>query len=170
MAEVSPVITFLLILVFLGCSMVLLSSTIAWLSVEFSGPIPHTLGFVLGIFSLINSILAIMMIGITNLRKMLGFVFMVSSATTLLASIALFVLWVMEYVEFCNTCSEPEQTMSCVDLCDDECCFKDTSQPLAILFVIFSALVLVSSLVGVIVAIPYIRYSSNTDRNSVKKR
>ena len=163
------IIACMLSVIFLMISLVLLSSIIAWLSLEFSGPIPHALGFILGIFSLADAVLAVFMIGIARIRRTLAFVFMASSAITLLASLSLFIPWLVEYLNFCDACLEEELTNSCVSMCQDECCFTDMSRPLALVFVIFSALVLLLSLVGVVVAIPYVRYSVDTS-SSIKKR
>lgn len=162
------IIACLLSAIFLVSAMVLLSSIIVWISLEFSGPIPHALGFILGILSLINCILSIVMIGVTRIRRTLAFVFLITSAVSLLAGIALFIPWVLKYASFCEECGE--QTPDCVNTClEVECCFTSTSRPLAIIFVVFSALVLLASIVGVTLAIPYMRYS-NDDDNSMKKR
>ncbi len=160
--------TALLSVVFLLGSMVLLSAVIVWLSLNFSGPIPHALGFILGVLALVNSVLSILMVGVAKIRKVLAFVFLIASGISLLASIALLIPWAVEYASFCEECEEVEQTMSCLDACEDECCFRASSKPLAIIFVAFSALILAASLVGVIIAVPYLKYSD--DRDSIKRR
>lgn len=157
--------------IFLLSAMVLLSCIIAWLSLEFSGPIPHALGFILGILALVNSVLSIVMIGVARIRRSLAFIFLITSAISLLAGIALFIPWMLVYATFCEECDETEQTIDCLNAesCPDECCFSQTSRPLALIFVVFSALVLLASIVGVTIAVPYMRYSSSED-SSMKKR
>ena len=173
MSKISLLVTSIACLVavsFLLCGMVLLSSIIVWLSVEFSGPIPHALGFILGLLSLLNCVLAILMIGLAKVRKAFAVVFVIANVLSLLASVALFIPWVILYSEFCEGCTEPEISPSCIQECSDEpeCCFRDTSRPLAVIFVVFSALCLLLSVVGVCVAVPYLRY--RCDAESTKRR
>lgn len=150
------------------CAMVLLSTIVAWLSVEFSGPLPHALGFILGVLSLLNAILAIFMMGLDTLRRSFAFLLLVSSTVSLIAGVALMVPWVISYSSFCEECQEPELTSACVEGCEDECCFRGVSVPLALVFLAASALVVVTSLGGVGVAIPYARRGSSSE--SAKKR
>ena len=46
-----------------------------------------------------------------------------------------------------------------MESCNDECCFTDLSMPLAIIFIVFTAVTLLSSMVGVGVAVPYLWYA-----------
>lgn len=155
------IVTCLIAAIFILNSMFLLSSIIAWISVEFSGPIPHALGFILGILSLINAILSILMVGVERIKKSVALVFISTCIITFLASIGLFVPWVISYASFCQECSEPQQTFTCINECNDECCFMDTSRPLAIIFIVFSALTLLCSIVGICVAVPFLLYTSS---------
>lgn len=152
--------------IFLVSAMVLLSAIIIWISLEFSAPIPHALGFILGILSLINSIIAIMVIGVPRIRKTVAFIFLVTSAVSLLAGSALFIPWVLEYTKFCEDCGE--ESLDCVSTCPSECCFTDKSRPLAFTLLVFSAIIIFMSIVGVAVAVPYMRY--NSDNNYTKHR
>lgn len=145
------------------CAMVLLSSIIAWISVHFSGPLPHILSFILGLLSLLNGIVTIFMIGITRFKKKVAITSLIVNIVTLLASIALFIPWVMEFESFCKSCSEPQQTQTCIDVCQDECCFIDMSRPIALVMVVFSAFTLLASFVGIVCAAIYLRFSSNSD-------
>lgn len=146
-------------ILFLLSSMFLLSSIITWLSLEFSGPLPHIVGFVIGILSLFDAFIAILMIGISHMRKSLGFIFMIMSVITLLTSIGLLVPYILSFTAFCNECNQIEQTSECVDTCSDECCFTDLSMPLAITFITCSCVALFSSLLGLSVSVPYIWYT-----------
>ena len=160
------VIASVISVIFLASAMVLLSTVIIWISLEFSGPIPHALGFILGILSLINSIVLIVVIGVPRIRKTLAFIFLVTSAVSLLAGAALIIPWVLEYTKFCDDCGE--QTPDCVNNCPQECCFTDQSRPLAITFMALSAIVILMSIVGVAISVPYMRF--NTDDNYTKQR
>lgn len=144
---------------FLISAMFLLSSIIVWLSVDFSGPLPHILGFVIGVLSLLDAFTAILMMGFSQMRKSLGFIFMIMTVITVLASVALLVPYILSFTTFCSDCVEMELTQECVDACDDECCFKNFSMPLAIIFISCSGVTLVSSLLGFSVAVPYIWYA-----------
>ncbi len=146
-------------ILFLLAAMFLLSSIIIWLSIDFSGPLPHILGFVLGILSLLDALTAILMIGVSQMRKSLGFIFLIMSVVSLLASIALLVPYILSFTTFCNDCTEIELTQECVDACNDECCFMNYSMPLAIIFITCSGVTLLSSLLGFSVAVPYIWYA-----------
>ena len=150
---------------FLLSSMFLLSSIIVWLSLEFSGPLPHILGFVVGVISLLDAFIAILMIGIPHLRKTLGFVFLIASVVSLFASIALLVPFILSFTTFCGDCTQMEHTLECVQACNDECCFTNLSLPLAIVFIVFTAITLLSSLAGIAVAVPYIWYAYNAPDN-----
>ena len=173
MAKISmPVVftTYLVAASFLLSAMALLSSIIAWLSLEFSAPIPHALGFILGILSLVNAVLIILMQGIDKWQRTLALVAMLTSAISLLASVALFIPWVIVYVNFCENCEEEPQTMSCLNSCEqDECCFPDAGRPLAILFLAFSALVILTSLVSVVVTVLYVRHEDSDGKSAKKK-
>ncbi len=146
-------------ILFLLSAMFLLSSIIIWLSVEFSGPLPHILGFVVGILSLFDAFTAILMIGVSHMRKSLGFIFMIMSVITLLATVALLVPYILSFTAFCSDCDQTELTQECVEACNDECCFTNLSMPLAIIFIACSGVALLSSLLGFSVAVPYIWYA-----------
>ena len=146
-----------------------LSSIIAWISVDFSGPLPHAIGFVLGVLSLVNAIIMIIMIGgASRIRKILAFLLLITSAVTLLTSTVLFIMWITSFLNFCDNCLEPELTYSCVDACNDECCFRDISRPLALVFILFSALTVLCSLAGIGIAVSCIRFVNES--NPSKKR
>ena len=141
---------------FLVSSMVLLSTIITWLSIEFSGPLPHLLGFAIGILSLIDAVVLLLLMGLSNLRKTMGFLSLILTVVTLLASIALLIPFLIYFTNFCEDCTQEEQTQDCVDSCVYECCFKDMSRPILIVFIAFSALALFSSIVGVLVSVSYL--------------
>lgn len=144
---------------FLLSSMFLLSSIITWLSVEFSGPLPHILGFVLGMLSLLNAFISILLIGISHWSKTLGFVYLLACVVSLLASIGLLIPFILSFLSFCGDCTQTELTFECIQACNDECCFTNLSMPLAIIFIVFSAISLLSSLAGIAAAVPYIWYA-----------
>ena len=141
---------------FLISSMVLLSTIITWLSIKFSGPLPHILGFAIGILSLIDAIVLLFLIGVRNLRQTMGFLSLISTVITLLASVALLIPFLIYFTNFCEDCTQEEQTQDCVDSCFYECCFRDMSRPILIVFIAFSALALFSSIVGVLVSVSYL--------------
>ena len=138
-------------------SMVLLSTIITWISVEFSGPLPHLLGFAIGILSLIDAIALLLLIGLKNLRQTLGFISLILTVVTLLVSIALLIPFLISFANFCEDCTQEEQTMDCVNMCFGECCFRDMSRPILIVFIAFSALALFSSILGILVSASYLR-------------
>ncbi len=119
-----------------------------WLSVDFSGPLPHDimLGFLLGILSLVDVVSAIL---IARIRKTLGYVFAAMCAVTLVASITLSIPWIIAYGSFCYDCTEQEQTLWYVEECDDECCFTVSSRPIAVIFIVFSVLTMLCGFIGV---------------------
>ena len=149
----------LTVALYLVSSMVLLSTIIAWISVDFSGPLPHLLGFAVGILSLIDVIALLLLIGLKNLRQTLGFLTLILTVITLLVSIALLIPFLISFANFCEDCDLEEKTMDCVDLCYDECCFRDMSRLISIVFIAFSALALFSSILGVLVSVSYLRFS-----------
>lgn len=137
-------------------SMVLLSTIITWISVKFSGPLPHLLGFAVGILSLIDAVALLLLIGLKSLRQTLGFLTLILTVVTLLVSIALLIPFLISFVSFCEDCTQEEETMDCVNSCFGECCFRDMSRPILIVFIAFSALALFSSILGVFVSASYL--------------
>jgi len=148
---------------YLISAMVLLSSIIAWLSLEFSPLLPSALAFVIGLLSLLSSFLAILMVGISHLRRILGFVFLALTVVTLLASIGLLTPYAIQFQTFCNDCDQVEHTIQCVDNCNDECCFTEMSMPLALIFITFSAVSLLTSVAGIAVATAHLFFSRMSD-------
>ncbi len=165
--SVVGVISVVQLLGYLVCSMVLLSSIIAWISIHFSGPLPHVACFVLGLFSLISAIATILMLGVDQMKKMVTIGTLVCNIVTFVAGICLFIPLVISYDGFCSSCSEPEQTPACLDACSDECCFLDSSRPLALVMVVFSILVVLSASVGIVCSSLYLTFS---DVDNSKRR
>ena len=149
---------------YLICAMVLLSSIIAWISIHFSGPLPHVVCFVLGVLSLICAVSTILMLGVDQFKKIVTAVTLICNIVTLIASICLFVPLALMYNGFCENCTEPEQTQACIDACSDECCFIDSSRPLALVMVIFSALVMLAAVVGIVCSALYLRFSDDDSK------
>ena len=151
---------------YLISSMMLLSSIIAWLSLNFSSAVlPSALAFVIGFLSLVGSFLAILMVGISHLRRILGFVFLALTIITLLACIGLLTPYAIDFQTFCNDCSRlyTEHTIQCVENCNDECCFTDMSMPLVLIFITFSAVSLLTSIVGIGVAVAHLFFTRRSD-------
>lgn len=151
---------------YLISSMMLLSSIIAWLSLDFSSAVlPSALAFVIGFLSLVGSFLAILMVGISHLRRILGFVFLALTIITLLACIGLLTPYAIDFQTFCNDCSRlyTEHTIQCVENCNDECCFTDMSMPLVLIFITFSAVSLLTSIVGIGVAVAHLFFTRRSD-------
>ena len=170
MAQKVPVVVVVLASIVAGfyliSSMMLLSSIIAWLSLDFSSAVqPSALAFAIGFLSLVSSFLAILMVGISHLRRILGFVFLALAVITLLASIGLLTPYAIDFQTFCNECSRlyTEHTIQCVENCDDECCFTDMSMPLVLIFITFSAVSLLTSIVGIGVAVAHLFFTRRSD-------
>ena len=149
---------------YLLCAMVLLSSIIAWISIDFSGPLPHITCFVLGVLSLITAISTILMMGMDQLQKAVTMVTMICNIVTLVAGICLFVPLVLAYGSFCEDCMEAEKTQACIDACQDECCFFDSSRPLALVMMVCSVLVILAAGVGVVCSALYLRFNDNDSK------
>ena len=149
-ASIVGVVSVVQLLGYLVCSMVLLSSIIAWISVHFSGPLPHVACFILGLLSLITAIATILMLGVDQMKKVVTVGTLVCNIVTLIAGICLFIPLAVTYDGFCGSCTEQERTQACLDACSDECCFLDTSRPLALVMVIFSVLVILAAVVGIV--------------------
>jgi len=146
-------------ILFLLSSMCLLSSIIVWLSVDFTGPLPYILGFLVGVLSLFVSFIGILMIGVSHMRKILGYFFLLMSIVTLIASAAVLVPFILSFTTFCTECEQAEQTVECVQACDDECCFTYLSFPLAVTFIAVAGVAVLSSLLGITVSLPYIWFA-----------
>ena len=149
-------IAILTVAFYLISSMVLLSTIITWISVEFTGPLPHLLGFAIGILSLIDAVALLLLIGLKNMRQTLGFLSLILTVVTLLVLIALLIPFLISFANFCEDCTQEERTVDCVESCFDECCFRDMSRPILIVFVAFSALALFSSILGILVSASYL--------------
>ena len=143
--------------VYLLCSMALFSSIIAWIALDFSSNIAAPLAFVVGFLSLLGAVIGILMEGVTRIRRCLGFTFLILAVAIILTSIGLLIPFILLYNggnssfigEFCDDCEQfGKRTQACVDICDDECCFTDMSEPLAIVLVAASGLSLVASVIG----------------------
>ena len=154
--------------IYLLCSMVLLSSTVAWISLEFTPTLAGPLGFAIGILSLFAAIIGILMEGVTRITRCLGFTFLVLTVTLILVSIGLLVPFVLLYNganqsligEYCDDCEQfGKKTQTCVDNCDDECCFTDMSEPLATVLIAAAGLSLLTSVVGLGTAIAHLFFS-----------
>ena len=93
---------------------------------------------------------------------------MILTVAVILASVGLLVSFFLFYHdgnaslvgEFCDDCDQfGRRTQTCVDDCDDECCFTDTSEPLAIAFVAAVGLSLVASVVGLGTAVAHLCFA-----------
>lgn len=151
---------------YLICAMVLLSSIIAWISIHFSGPLPHVVCFILGLLSLTSAVSTILMLGVDQFRRVVTTVTLIFNAVTLVVGICLFVPLAVMYNGFCQDCTQPEQTQACINDCADECCFIDSGRPLLLVMVIFSVFVLLAAAVGIICSALYLRF----DDDDSKKR
>lgn len=141
---------------FLLSSMILLSTIITWLSVEFSGPLPHLLGFIIGILSFVCAIAFLLLIGLKQYRQTFGFISLILTVVTFLASIALLIPLLITFSSFCEDCTALEQTQDCVDTCIYECCFRDMSRPILIVLIASSLLATLSCLLGLVVSLSYL--------------
>ncbi len=159
---------------YLLCAMALLSSIIAWISLEFDLQYAAPLAFVVGLLSLASGIMAILMVGISRLKQVLGFVFLALTILVVLASIGLGLLFGLQYVgddddivsgNVCDDCDhQGMETRQCVDQCSDECCFTDKSDPLAIVFLAGAGTALLASIVGIGVAVLHLHFAFRAKR------
>ena len=155
-------------IIYLICSMVLLSSIIAWISLDFSPTLAGPLAFVTGTLSLAAAVVGILMEGVTRLRRGLGFLFLLLNVGTILTTIGLLVPFVLIYnggssdfiALFCDDCDQfGEKTQVCVDKCNDECCFTDMSEPLAVILTAFTGGSLLASVLGVGASVAHLVYA-----------
>ncbi len=157
---------------YLLCAMALLSSIIAWISLEFDLQYAAPLAFVVGFLSLAAGVVAILMVGISRLKQFLGFVFLAITVLVILASIGLGLLFGLQYVgdkedivsgNICDDCDhQGMQTQRCVDQCSDECCFTEKSDPLTIIFLAATGTALLASIVGLGVAVLHLYFAFKT--------
>lgn len=141
---------------FLVSSMILLSTIITWLSVNFSGPLPHLLGFAIGVLSFADAVALLLLIGIKKHRQTLGFISLILTVITFLVSVALLIPLLVSFASFCEACTAVEQTQDCVDTCIYECCFRDLSRPILIVLIASSCLAAISCLLGIAVSLSYL--------------
>lgn len=162
---------------YLLCAMALLSSIIAWISLEFDLEYAAPLAFTVGLLSLAAGIVAILMVGISRLKQLFGFIFLMLTVLIMLTSIGLGVLFGLEYIgdkddlvsgNVCDDCDhQGMDTQLCVDQCSDECCFTDKSDPLAIIFLAGAGTALIASVVGLGVVVLHLYFAF---RSGVPKR
>ena len=175
-----PVVTLVVLVstIYLICSMVLFSSIIAWISLEFSTSLAAPLAFIVGVLSLIAAIVGILMEGVARIRRCLGFTFLVLTVALILTTIGLLVPFVLIYNggntsligEICGDCDDfGKRTQTCVDDCLDECCFTDMSEPLVILLGASTGLSLVASVIGLGTAIAHLFFAFRLPSNSGKR-
>lgn len=146
-------------------SMALLSSAVAWISLDFTPSFIAPLAFIVGVLSLLTAIVGILMEGVTRITQWLGFTFFIMTATLILVSIGLLVPFVLIYNggndslirEYCNDCEQfGSKTQTCVDNCDDECCFTDLSETLAVILFVGAGTSLLTSIFGLGAAIAHL--------------
>lgn len=148
--------------------MALFSSIIAWLSLDFSVNLAAPLAFIIGFLSLISAIVGILMEGVAHIRRCLGFTFLVLTVALILTSVGLLLPFILLYNggnesligEICSDCDQfGKRTQTCVDDCEDECCFTDMSELLATVFVAFTGLSLVASVIGLGTAVVHLFFA-----------
>ena len=150
-------------IIYLICAMVLFSSIIAWLSLEFTAALPAAMAFIVGTLCLVTAILGTIMFGGKDTRDLFTALFILFSVFVLLASIGLLPPFTSEFYssssnhslgETCSDCSElygNNASVECVRDCNDECCFTDFSSPLVRLLFGFVIVALVVSFIGIFV-------------------
>ena len=150
------------------CSMVLISSGVAWISLQFTPTITAPLAFGVGSLSLLAAIVGILMEGVTRFTRCLGFTFLTLTASLILVSVGVLIPFVLLYNganesligEYCYKCEQyGRRTQTCVDNCDDECCFTDTSETLATVIIAGAGVSLLTSIVGLGTAIAQLFFS-----------
>jgi hypothetical protein len=160
------------------CSMALFSAAVAWISLDFSSTLAAPLAFVVGFLSFLAAVVGILMEGVTRITRCLGFTFLTLTVALILTSIGLLVPFVLIYNggsesligEFCDGCDQfGKRTQTCVDDCDDECCFTNMSEPLAMVLIASAGLSLVTSVVGLGTAIAHLFFSFRLPPQSHKR-
>ena len=168
-------------IIYLICAMVLYSSIIAWLSLEFTAALPTAMAFIVGTLCLITAILGTIMFGGKDTRDLFTALFILFSVFVLLASIGLLPPFTSAFYssssdhslgDTCNDCAElygNDAPMECVRDCNDECCFTDFSSPLVRLLFVFVIVALVVSFIGLIVGAIhcyFVRRDYGKDKNT----
>lgn len=144
------------------CAMVLISSIIAWLSLQFSSALPSALAFVVGVPCLICAIFSILMLGLPRHAGIFGTIFLILNIFIVLASAGLITPFILSYnhdmlTDIGTICTEcrytGNHTTVCVNNCLDECCFTEFSAPLTRVFLSFTGIAMVVSAVGVFIGL-----------------
>ena len=149
----------------LVCAMVLFSSIIIWLSLEFTAPLPSALAFVVGIPCLLCSVMAILMLGVRRHNSIFGTIFLILAVVIIIAGVSILVPFALDYNhdqldllgEICVDCSYVgNRTIVCQDSCLDECCFTQYSAPLIRIFLASTIVALAVSLVAIFTGIAHL--------------
>lgn len=166
-------------IIYLVCAMVLYSSIIAWLSLEFTAALPTAMAFIIGTLCLATALLGTIMFGGKETKDLFSALFILFSVFVLLASIGLLPPFASEFYssssdsslgDTCNDCTElygNDAPMECIRDCNDECCFTDYSSPLVRLLFSFVIVALVVSFVGIFVGAVHwyiVKRDSNKDK------
>ena len=159
---------------YLICSMILFSTIIVWISLDFSPNLAGPLAFIVGSLSLISAIIGILMVGISRLKKSLGIVFFLLTLGLILITVGLTILFMMLYDggnadvigKMCEECEQfGKRTQVCVDHCNDECCFTNYSEPLAFILIALTGLSLLTSVVGLGTAVAHLSFAFRPPHN-----
>ncbi len=152
--------TSILAVVFLLSSMVL-----------FRRPLSHMLGFLLEILSLVDTYCHCDLIGRNCKDKKDPKLCICSHVCSHSCGqhCSLYIIWIIAYGSFCDDCTKQEQTLRYVEECDDECCFTESSRPIAVIFIVFSVLTMLCGFIGVGMSIPYMRYSKDSNVSSKRR-
>ena len=147
------------------CAMVLLSSIIIWLSLEFTAPLPSALAFVVGIPCLLCSVMAILMLGVRRHNSIFGTIFLILAVVIIIAGLSILIPFALDYNhdqldllgEICVDCSYVgNRTMMCQDSCLHECCFTQYSAPLTRIFLASTIVALAVSVVAILTGIAHL--------------
>ena len=154
----------------LVCAMVLFSSIIVWLSLEFTAPLPSALAFVVGIPCLLSSVTAILMLGVRRHNSIFGTIFLILAVVIIIAGVSILVPFTLDYNhdqldllgDICIDCGYVgNQTMTCKDSCLDECCFTQYSAPLTRIFLLSTLIALAVSIIAIITGIAHLCWMLN---------
>lgn len=170
-------------IIYLICAMVLYSSIIAWLSLQFTAALPAAMAFIIGTLCLATAILGTIMFGGKETRDLFTALYILFSVFVLLASIGLLPPFTSEFYsrssdsslgETCNGCRAlygNDAPVECVRDCNDECCFTDFSSPLVRLLFVCVLIALVVSFIGIIVGavhLYFVRRDSKKDKKGAQ--
>lgn len=153
-------------IIYVVCALILISSIIAWLSLQFSVDLPSALCFTAGALCLVTCIASVLLLTPQNPKLFCKVVYPLASLATAAATFGLLVAFSLRYApgseeQVCSLCQQRGMaTAECVSSCDDECCFTPISEPLIDVIIATASCVVLNSLFAFLFGTVYILKSS----------